>query len=224
MTVALQDLLQQGLADLALPLSSAQQADLLGYLARLAKWNTVYNLTSVREPLGMLTQHLMDCLAVLPAILNKCPAPCRVLDVGSGGGLPAVVFAIACPDWRVTAVDTVAKKAAFVQSVSHALNLNNLHAVHGRVENITDTHDLVTCRAFAALDDFVQWSAGALNPTGRWLAMKGKHPQAEIDRLPANVEVESVEPIAVPGLGAERCLVWLRPKIALGGPTQAVTL
>jgi len=203
--------LRQGLSDLALPLTDQQQTQLLDYLALLLKWNKVYNLTSVRDPEQMLAQHVLDCLAAIPVVLQEFPSACDVLDVGSGGGLPSVVFAIACPHWRVTAIDAVAKKAAFVQTVAHTLKLANLHSIHGRVEELSQTFDLVTCRAFAELADFTRWSHAALNPSGRWLAMKGKHPQAEIDRLPAGVRVERIQSLNVPSVDAERCLVWLKP-------------
>jgi 16S rRNA (guanine527-N7)-methyltransferase len=203
--------LRQGLSDLTLPLTDQQQTQLLDYLALLLKWNKVYNLTSVRDPEQMLGQHVLDCLAAIPAVLQEFPAACDVLDVGSGGGLPSVVFAIACPQWRVTAIDAVAKKTAFVQTVAHAVKLENLQSIHGRVEELSQTFDLVTCRAFAELADFTRWSHAALNPNGRWLAMKGKHPQAEIDRLPAGVRVERIQSLNVPGMVAERCLVWLEP-------------
>jgi 16S rRNA (guanine527-N7)-methyltransferase len=134
-----------------------------------------------------------------------------VLDVGCGGGLPSVVFAIACPQWRITAIDAVAKKTAFVQTVAHTLKLTNLNVIHGRVEELSQTFDLVTCRAFAELADFTHWTAASLNPSGRWLAMKGKYPQAEIERLPKEVLIEKVQTLRVPGLGADRCLVWLSP-------------
>ncbi|MEK0432603.1 MAG: hypothetical protein RL700_810 [Pseudomonadota bacterium] len=209
---ALAEGLSRGLSTLSLSLSDEQQSQLLAYLALLLKWNKVYNLTSVREPEQMLAQHLMDCLAAIPAVMKEFPAACDLLDVGSGGGLPSVVFAIACPQWRVTAIDTVAKKAAFIQTAAHSLKLSNLVSVHGRVEHQTQTFELVTCRAFAELADFTQWSLKALKPHGRWLAMKGKHPQAELERLPDDVLVEQIQTLTVPGLDADRCLVWLKPK------------
>ena len=211
MTLSLAQGLRQGLSDLALPLTDQQQAQLLDYLALLLKWNKVYNLTSVRDPEQMLDQHLMDCLAAIPELLHEFPAACDVLDVGCGGGLPSVVFAIACPQWRITAIDAVAKKTAFVQTVAHALKLTNLDVIHGRVEELSQTFDLVTCRAFAELADFTRWTAASLNPSGRWLAMKGKYPQAEIERLPKEVLIEKVQTLRVPGLDADRCLVWLSP-------------
>ena len=139
-------------------------------------------------------------------------AAMRLLDVGSGGGLPGVVFAICCPQLDVSCVDTVAKKAAFIQQAAATLKLPNLHGIHARVESLDGPFDVVSCRAFAALADFTAWSRPALGEGAVWLAMKGKHPAEEIVALPANVEVFHVEPLTVPGLDAERCIVWLRPR------------
>jgi 16S rRNA (guanine527-N7)-methyltransferase len=135
----------------------------------------------------------------------------RLLDVGSGGGLPGVVFAICCPQVDVTCVDAVGKKAAFIQQAAVALKLPNLHGVHARVETLTAPFDVVSCRAFASLPDFTSWSRSALAPHGVWLAMKGKHPEEELAALPADVQVFHVEQLQVPGLDAERCIVWMRP-------------
>ena len=139
-------------------------------------------------------------------------ASLRLLDVGSGGGLPGVVFAICCPQLDVSCVDTVAKKAAFIQQAAVALKLRNLHGIHARVESLAGPFDVVSCRAFAALADFTAWSRAALGFNAVWLAMKGKHPADEIASLPAEVQVFHVEPLTVPGLDAERCIVWLRPQ------------
>ena len=136
----------------------------------------------------------------------------RLLDVGSGGGLPGVVFAICCPQLSVGCVDTVAKKAAFIQQAAATLKLSNLQGIHARVESLAQPFDVVSCRAFAALADFTAWSRPALAPGAVWLAMKGKHPAEEIAALPASVEVFHVEPLQVPGLEAERCIVWMRPR------------
>ena len=124
--------------------------------------------------------------------------------------MPGVVLAITCPELDVTCVDTVAKKALFIQQVAAALRLPNLHGVHARVETLTQPFDVITSRAFASLADFTQWSVSALAEQGVWLAMKGKRPLDEINALPAGVEMFHVEPLEVPGLGAERCLVWMR--------------
>lgn len=211
----LRERLLAGAQALGVALSEAQAAQLLDYLALLQKWNRVYNLTAVRDPQEMLTQHLLDSLAAVPPLQRWLAqagrAQPRLLDVGSGGGLPGVVFAVCCPALDVSCVDTVGKKAAFVQQAALALKLPNLHGLHARVETLTTPFDVVSCRAFAALADFTAWSRGALAPDGVWLAMKGKHPSEELAALPAGVQVFHVEPLQVPGLAAERCIVWMRP-------------
>lgn len=209
---ALQAELHTGAQALGLQLSAQQYAQLRAYLDLLAKWNKVYNLTAVHQPADMLRHHVLDSLAVLPALqqYRKHHSVGRVLDVGSGGGLPGVVLAIACPDMDVTCVDAVAKKAAFVQQVAGALALPRLRGLHARVETLTGPFDLVTSRAFASLADFAAWSAPALAVGGVWMAMKGKYPADEMAALPADVQVFHVEPLRVPGLGAERHLVWMR--------------
>ena len=204
--------LKSGAAELGLSLSEAQVEQLLGYLTLIQKWNKVYNLTAVRDPQEMLTHHLLDSLtAVAPLLRHTYGEPAKVLDVGSGGGLPGIVLAICRPELDVSCVDTVGKKAAFIQQVAASLKLPNLHGIHARVETLTGPFDVICCRAFASLPDFVAWSRGALAEQGVWMAMKGKHPQAEIDGLPADVQVFHVEPLAVPGLDVERCMVWMRP-------------
>jgi len=205
--------LQSGAAELGLSLSETQLDQLLGYLALIQKWNKVYNLTAVRDPQEMLTHHLLDSLtAVAPLVRHTQGQPARVLDVGSGGGLPGIVLAICRPELDVSCVDTVGKKAAFIQQVAATLKLPNLRGIHARVETLTGPFDVICCRAFASLPDFVSWSRGALAEQGVWMAMKGKHPQAEIDGLPADVQVFHVEQLAVPGLDVERCMVWMRPQ------------
>ncbi len=201
-------------------LSTPQGEQLLGYLALIGRWNKVYNLTAVRDPQEMLTLHLADSLAVLAPLRRwaaqrastETPVPLRLLDVGSGAGLPGVVIAICCPEISVTCVDTVGKKAAFIQQVAATLKLANLRAVHARVESLSDGYDVVCSRAFSSLVDFTAWSAKALAPGGVWLAMKGKNPVEELAALPSGVDVFHVEPLAVPGLDAERCIVWMRRK------------
>jgi 16S rRNA (guanine527-N7)-methyltransferase len=133
-----------------------------------------------------------------------------MLDVGSGAGLPGVVIAICCPDMTVHCVDTVGKKAAFIQQVAASLKLLNLRSIHSRVEALADKYDIISSRAFASLPDFTNWSANALAEQGVWMAMKGKHPAEEIHALPDSVNVFHVEQLQVPGLGAERCIVWMR--------------
>lgn len=213
-THVLEMTLRQGLQDLGLDLSDAQVHTLLAYQDWVAKWNKVYNLTAVRDPQEMLTHHLLDSLAVI-APLRKHLAQtglstgATLLDVGSGAGLPGAVIAIVCPEVDVSCVDTVAKKALFIQQVAAALRLPNLHGVHARVENLTQTFDVVSSRAFASLVDFSNWSRQALAERGVWLAMKGKQPTDEMAALPKDVRVFHVEPLKVPGLDAERCIVWM---------------
>jgi 16S rRNA (guanine527-N7)-methyltransferase len=207
--------LRAGLQTLGLVLEDGQVAALLEYLGLIQKWTRVYNLTAVRDPQEMLTHHLLDSLAVIAPMRRQLAAlgvgeSLRVLDVGAGAGLPGVVLAICCPALTVHCVDTVAKKAAFVQQVAVSLRLPNLRGIHARVESLTDPYDLVCSRAFASLLDFTTWSAAALAPAGVWMAMKGKDPQAEIGALGADVGVFHVEPLQVPSLDADRCLVWMR--------------
>lgn len=210
--------LEQGLQALGLTLDGAARQRLLAYLDLIARWNRVYNLTAVREPVLMLSHHLLDSLAAWPPLSRHLHAhgpdapPTRILDVGSGAGLPGVVLAIVEPRWEVTCVDAVAKKAGFIRQVAAELGLPNLKAVHARVEDlpVDPPHDLITSRAFASLADFVTLTSSLLAPSGCWVAMKGRVPQDEIDALPPGVEMFHVEPLAVPGLDAQRCLVWMR--------------
>lgn len=198
-------------AALGLAVAPEQARALMQYLALLQRWNTTYNLTAVRDPAAMLTQHLADCLAVVQPLTRQVPAG-RVLDAGSGGGLPGVVLAIMVPALDVTCVDSVAKKAAFVQQVAGTLGLDNLHAVHSRVERLaTAPFDLITSRAFTSLGDFTALTRRLLAPNGMWMAMKGKRPEAELATLAPDIDVFHVEQLAVPGLQADRCLVWMRP-------------
>lgn len=204
-------ILRAGLAQLKLDLGDRQISQLLDYLALIAKWTKVYNLTAVRDPAEMMTHHLLDSLAII-APLRQHMAQGQLLDVGSGAGLPGAVIAICCPSIDVTCVDTVAKKATFIKQVALELKLPNLAGLHARVENISQPFDMICSRAFASLPDFTQWSAGALAPAGVWMAMKGKHPSDELDALPETVDVFHVEQLKVPGLDAERCIVWMREK------------
>ena len=204
--------LRAGCRELGLDVSDAQIAKLLAYLDLIAKWNKVYNLTAVR-PSEMLGQHLLDSLAAIPPLQSQLGGrPARLLDVGSGAGLPGVVIAICCPELQVDCVDTVGKKAAFVQQAAGQLQLPNLRGLHDRVEKLAGPYDVISSRAFASLPDFVAWSAAALADGGLWLAMKGKRPDAEIAALPPEVEVFHVEQLKVPGLEAERCIVWMRKR------------
>jgi 16S rRNA (guanine527-N7)-methyltransferase len=220
--------LRAGAHELGVALTDAALAQLQAYADLLVRWNRVYNLTAVRTPAQVATHHLLDSLVVWPALRRMVergllrPAaadqPLCVLDVGSGGGLPGVVLAIADPSLQLTCVDAVAKKAAFVAQVAAQLRLPNLQARHARVETLREPFDLIVARAFASLADLTVWSRAALAPHGLWLAMKGRVPQEELAALPPWVEVFHVEPLTVPGLAAERCLVWMRPRAGAGAP------
>jgi 16S rRNA (guanine527-N7)-methyltransferase len=203
---------------LGLAPTDTQIQALLDYQALIVKWNKVYNLTAVRDPAEMLTHHLLDSLAVIAPLLKHTQGKAaRVLDVGSGAGLPGTVLAIMCPELDVTCVDTVAKKSAFIQNTALTLKLPNLRGVHARVEEMqAPAFDVVTSRAFSSLVDFVTLTrfhvkqAEGDAPAGVWMALKGKHPADELAALPTDVNVFHVEQLQVPGLGAERCLVWMR--------------
>jgi len=203
--------LRHGAAELALDLDDARLDQLLAYLALIQKWNQVYNLTSVRDPAEMLSHHLLDSLAIVNPLRRQLQGrAARLLDVGSGAGLPGVVLAICCPELAVDCVDTVAKKAAFIQQAAAQLKLPKLRGLHDRVERLAGPYDVISSRAFASLADLVTWSGQALADGGVWLAMKGKHPKDEIGALPAGTAVFHVEQLVVPGLKAERCIVWMR--------------
>jgi 16S rRNA (guanine527-N7)-methyltransferase len=198
--------LAEGIAALGLALPQGSPDKLAAYLALLAKWNRVYNLTSVRAPEEMITHHLLDSLAVLP-ILQKSALAGRqyaLADVGSGAGLPGLVLAIARPDWSFTSVEAVEKKAAFQRQAKIELELANVSIYCGRVEALQERFDAVISRAFASLADFVK-QAGHLADC-LW-AMKGGYPADEIAALPAGWRVVASHQLQVPGLAAERCLL-----------------
>ena len=204
-------LLRDGSARLNVELDERQLAQLLDYLALLVKWNAVYNLTAVRDPAQMVSQHLLDCLAVVPAFASAQ----RVLDVGAGGGLPGIVLAIwaasAYPAMQIALVDTIHKKTAFLTQVKSELGLSNVTVYTARVEQlqVTQLFDVITSRAFAQLCDFVTWAGHLLAPDGHFLAMKGLLPQAEISRLPSGWAVRQTRRLDVPSLSAERHLVTI---------------
>jgi 16S rRNA (guanine527-N7)-methyltransferase len=218
---SMEESLQAGLRALALDLNDTQIHQLLDYQELIGKWTKVYNLTAVRDPAEMMTHHLLDSLAAIAPLRRHLAETAaadpvglgqgrRLLDVGSGAGLPGVVIAICCPLVAVTCVDTVAKKAAFIKQAALALKLPNLTGLHARVESIEQPFHVICSRAFASLPDFTQWSTGALAPEGVWMVMKGKQPVDELAALPPSVEVFHVEQLKVPGLDAERCMVWMR--------------
>ena len=205
--------LREGLAALGLELGDPQVAQLLQYAALLQKWGKVYNLTALLGADEIVTHHLLDSLAIVKPVVAGLPsgsADIKVLDVGSGAGLPGAVLVIACPVMQVDCVDAVAKKAAFIQQAAGALKLSNLRGVHSRVESLQGQYDLVTSRAFSSLHDFVTLTGHLLAENGVWVAMKGRRPDDEIAALPHGVAMFHVEQLKVPGLNAERCLVWLR--------------
>lgn len=214
MSINAEAVLRAGLAELHVSLSDAQVQGLLDYQNLIGKWNKVYNLTAVRDPAEMLTHHLLDSLAAVAPLQKHLQgrglSAASLLDVGSGAGLPGVVLAICCPGLAVTCVDTVGKKAAFIKHVALVLGLPNLSGLHARVETITQPFDVICSRAFASLADFAGWSQAALAPGGVWMALKGKHPAEELAMLPPDVVMFHVEPLAVPGLAAERCIIWLQ--------------
>ncbi len=201
---------------LGLDADASARARLLDYLAQMQRWNRTYNLTAIRDPQQMLVQHLFDSLAAVAPFseaLGGPDAPAKVYDVGSGGGLPGVVLAIMRPHWSVTCVDAVEKKTAFVRQMSGALVLPNLQARHARIETLEPAEcNIVTSRAFASLDDFAQLAGRHVRNDGTLVAMKGKHPEDEIQALHARGQwqVDHIQPLSVPELQAERCLVWMR--------------
>jgi 16S rRNA (guanine527-N7)-methyltransferase len=206
--------LKQGIEQLALNLHPEQLEKLLDYLALLAKWNSVYNLTSVRDPAQMVVQHVLDSLAAVPAFEGAS----NVLDVGAGGGLPGIVLAIARPDMKVSLIDTVHKKTAFLTQVKAELGLKNVTVYTARVEQLQapQKFDVITSRAFADLSDFVNWSGHALAEDGQFIALKGVAPADERERLPAEWAVSELRPLQVPGLNAERHLVFIHRAVTAG--------
>ncbi|ADU34274.1 16S rRNA (guanine(527)-N(7))-methyltransferase RsmG [Variovorax paradoxus] len=204
------DTLRAGAGALGVTLSDRQGEQLLAYGTLMLKWNKVYNLTAVRDPAGVMTHHLLDSLAVIAPLQRQYPEQGRLLDVGSGAGLPGVIIAIMRPDIDVSCLDAVAKKAAFVQQVAVELELPNLRGLHARVELLEGSYNVISSRAFASLPDFFNGSKHLLPADGVWLAMKGKMPGDELAVLPPEVAVFHVEQLTVPGLDAERCIVWAR--------------
>jgi 16S rRNA (guanine527-N7)-methyltransferase len=199
--------LADGIKDLSLDLEQKQHEQLLDYLALLFKWNSVYNLTSVRDPMQMVTHHLLDSLAAVPAFAGAE----NVLDVGAGGGLPGIVLAIARPRMSVSLIDTVHKKTAFLKQVKAELELANVTVYTAKVQElqVQQKFDVITSRAFADLSDFVNWSGQLLAEGGKFIALKGTAPAEEQERLPAGWKVSELRPLQVPGLQAERHLVFI---------------
>jgi len=197
--------LAAGLAKLGLNLPDDAQQKLLAFRDLLLKWNKTYNLTALRDPAQAISHHLLDSLAILPHVGDG-----NLLDVGSGGGLPGIPLAIARPELAVAMVDTVQKKATFLQQASIELGLKNVTVHHARVEEMQGQYAQISSRAFAEIGLFVSLTRHLLAPGGRWLAMKGVRPDAELKALPADVAVEAILPLSVPGLAAERHLIILK--------------
>ena len=199
--------LARGLATLGIVLPAAAGDKLMAYAALLQKWNRTYNLTALRDPAQAVSHHLLDSLAVLPFV----PAG-RLLDVGSGGGMPGIPLAIAWPDLPVTLLDSNSKKSAFLQQAAIELALSNISVHGGRVEQYHPSvgFSAITARAFSELADFVRLSRHLLAADGRWLALKGVRPDAEIARLPPDIAVEAVHRLIVPGVDGERHLVVMK--------------
>ena len=204
---ALAQVLGDGIAEMKLDVSPAQQEQLLDYLALMNKWNSVYNLTSLRDPMQMVTHHLLDSLAAVPAFAGAQ----NVLDVGAGGGLPGIVLAICRPDMKVSMIDTVHKKTAFLKQVKAELELANVTVYTMKVQElaVSDRFDVITSRAFADLSDFLNWSGHLLAEGRKFIALKGVAPPEEQERIPEEWKVTGLQPLHVPRLGAERHLVFV---------------
>lgn len=203
--------LQEGLQQLGLTLSTAQQLLLLEYVALLKKWNSTYNLTALRDETTMISHHVLDSLTLLPYVKDAQ----TLMDVGSGGGMPGIPTAICRPDLQITLLDSNTKKTTFLQQAVIELGLNNVTVASGRVEAMHDKKvDVVTSRAFAELADFIALTKHLLNENGYWAAMKGVYPYEELEHVPDTVAVLQVDKLNVPMLEAERHMVLMRPKQA----------
>ncbi len=201
----LQVMLQQGLQQLGIDSTVAVQQRWLAYIALLDKWNRIHNLTAIREPEKMLTHHLLDSLAIMPYLKTGQ----RLLDVGSGAGLPGIPLAIALPDMSVTMVDSNQKKTSFLRQVIGELSLHNAHVVTGRVESVvpTDGYEVITSRAFSEMRVFLELTRHLLQPGGRWYVMKGVYPEQELQHLPGWAVVYDVHRLDVPEVNAHRHLL-----------------
>jgi 16S rRNA (guanine527-N7)-methyltransferase len=204
---ALAQVLSDGINEMKLDITPAQQEKLLDYLALMNKWNSVYNLTSLRDPMQMVTHHLLDSLAAVPAFSGAA----NVLDVGAGGGLPGIVLAISRPSMKVSMIDTVHKKTAFLKQVKAELDLANVSVHTMKVQDleVSDKFDVITSRAFADLSDFLNWSGHLLAEGGKFIALKGTAPAEEQERIPEEWKISGLQPLQVPRLGAERHLIFV---------------
>ena len=205
MAASLLQQIQQGCDDLALTLSQDQQQKMLAYVQLLAKWNKVYNLTSVRDIDDMVSRHLLDSLAILPFLSGE-----SLLDVGSGGGLPGIPIAIALPDLAVTLLDSNSKKTRFLQQVKAELGLQNVTVVHARIEQANlPQFDLVTARAFSTIGDIIDLTERHCHDASRLLLMKGVYPEEELQNLAGGFRLEAIHALNVPGSDGQRHLVEL---------------
>lgn len=204
--MTLSEKLSSGIAELGIQVTSEAQQKLIDYLALLQKWNKVYNLTAIRQPEQMVSNHLLDSLAVVPYLWPK-----RWLDVGCGAGLPGIVLAIVRPEWSFTLLDSNSKKMSFVQQASIELGLSNVEVFCGRIEDfqVKEKFDGIISRAFAETVDFINLTRNLLAEGGHWAAMKGA-PAEELKRLPEEFQVEKIIPLQIPELNAARCLVVLK--------------
>ncbi|MDP2399981.1 MAG: 16S rRNA (guanine(527)-N(7))-methyltransferase RsmG [Burkholderiales bacterium] len=204
----LADALAAGIRTLDLDITTAAQQRMLDYLALIEKWNKAYNLTAVRELQKMLTHHLLDSLAVLPHLRGP-----RILDVGTGAGLPGIPLALARPDWHFTLLDSNHKKSAFLRQAVIELQLGNTEVACARVEDWNDPHpfDTVVSRAFSEIAEFIALAGRLCAKDGVVIAMKGVYPHEELAQLPQTFRLCGVVPLQVPGLGAERHVALLQP-------------
>lgn len=200
----LQIRLERGIAALGMQLPAGAVERLLDYQALLARWNATYNLTAIRDPLEMVSRHLVDSLAILPYVQGQTLA-----DLGTGPGLPGIPLAIARPELQVLLVDSNGKKVRFLREAIRSLKLENVRAVQSRVEEVEGQFDCITARAFASLEDMLAWGGHLLTKDGIWLAMKGRHPDEELPGVPAGFEVRGIHTLVVPEVGGERHLVVL---------------
>ena len=206
-TVKLNEILLQGCEKLALNITTEQAEKLTGYVQRIDKWNKAYNLTSVRDPEQMMVKHILDSLAVTRFVSGK-----RVIDVGTGPGLPGMPLAIMLPDIEFTLLDSLGKRVRFMKQCAFELGLTNVTPVHSRVEEHepAQPYDIVLSRAFASLKDMLHWCQHLVDSSGVFFALKGQFPQSEIDEVSDHFQIGSVEALSVPDLTGERHLVTIR--------------
>jgi 16S rRNA (guanine527-N7)-methyltransferase len=214
-TKELGDRLRSALATLDLAATAQQRDRLLAYVALLHRWNSVHNLSGAHDPVGLLEQHVVDCLAIVPSLTRHAgDRSLTLLDAGTGAGLPAAVLAVMRPHWTITAVDSVGKKVAFLRQAVGEMGLTNLHPEQERLERMSGAKarfDVVTARAFSSLRHLVESTRHLIDPRGVWAAMKGQPSAVELSDLPMDCQLFHVEPLRVPGLDGQRCLVWIKP-------------